>query len=105
MFDLDAAWECSRKVTLRSEPFGALAYHYHTRRLVFLRSAGLVDLVTALSRYPTAANAIDAVIDPADTASRDRYIEALASLAESGVIEAVQCRVAADPCTAIESVG
>ncbi len=32
---------------LRPEPFGALAYHYDTRRLVFLKSTDLVDLFYA----------------------------------------------------------
>ncbi|MFK4106885.1 mycofactocin biosynthesis chaperone MftB [Streptomyces sp. NPDC019531] len=28
-------YRCSRRVALRPEPFGALAYHYGTRRLSF----------------------------------------------------------------------
>lgn len=34
-------------VAVRPEPFGALAYHYDTRRLVFLRHPQLVDVVHA----------------------------------------------------------
>ena len=44
-----------------SEPFGALAYHYGNRRLTFLRSESLVELVRGLDRHPSAAAALDAL--------------------------------------------
>ncbi len=47
-FDSSSKWERSAKIGLRSEPFGALAYHFDTRRLVFLKSPTLVDLVDGL---------------------------------------------------------
>jgi len=46
------ALELSPQVALRPEPFGALAYHYGNRRLSFLRSPELVDLVRTLGEHP-----------------------------------------------------
>ena len=79
---------CDR-VGLRPEPFGALAYHYDTRRLVFLKSPDLVDLVRALAEHDSADEAIDAVVAP-EPARRPSYVAALASLCESGVIEPLE---------------
>jgi mycofactocin biosynthesis protein MftB len=84
-FAPEQAWRLSRQVALRDEAFGALAYHYGTRRLVFLKSRALVALVTALEDHPTASEALDALV-PAG--QRGRYERALARLAESGVIDA-----------------
>ena len=49
-------------MALRDESFGALAYHYGNRRLVFLKSRTLVELVSSLGEYPSAAEAIDALV-------------------------------------------
>src|SRR3712207_9319013 len=46
--DLGEAWALSSSVALRPEPFGALAYHFGNRRLVFLRRLELVELVRSL---------------------------------------------------------
>ncbi len=85
-FDPDDPYRLSPRVGLRPEPFGALAYHYDTRRLVFLKSPALVDLVRALERHPSAGAAIDAVVAP-PAGRRSAYVTALASLCESGVVE------------------
>ncbi len=63
-----------------------------TRRLVFLKSPLLVDLVEALAMHDTADAAIDSVAAiaaqiEAQPAKRTTYHQALASLLESGVIE------------------
>ena len=83
-FAPDRAWRLSPQVALRDENFGALAYHYDNRRLVFLKSRALVALVSALEEYPTASAAVDAQVPVAD---RARYVQALARLAGSGVID------------------
>lgn len=85
-FDPDDRYRLSPRVGLRPEPFGALAYHYDTRRLVFLKSPDLVDLVRALEHHPSAGDAIEAVVAP-PPARRPAYVTALASLCESGVVE------------------
>jgi putative mycofactocin binding protein MftB len=87
-FDPGAPHRLSPRVGLRPEPFGALAYHYDTRRLVFLKATALVDLVRALEHHPSAVAAVDAVV--AEPARRATFLTALASLAESGVVEPLQ---------------
>lgn len=86
-FDPATKWERSAKIGLRPEPFGALAYHFDTRRLVFLKSPKLVDLVEGLVDHPSADAAIEAIVEPANDRSRQAHLKALASLAEAGVIE------------------
>ncbi|HYJ73050.1 MAG TPA: mycofactocin biosynthesis chaperone MftB, partial [Actinomycetota bacterium] len=51
-FDPERRYALHPQVALRSEPFGALAYHYGNRRLIFIRSASLVELVRGLDRHP-----------------------------------------------------
>jgi putative mycofactocin binding protein MftB len=85
-FDEDAPYRLSRRVGLRPEPFGALAYHFDTRRLVFLKSLDLVALVRSLESHPSAAAAIDAT--EASAGRKRAFATALASLTESGVVEA-----------------
>jgi putative mycofactocin binding protein MftB len=46
---LDEAWQLDGSVALRPEPFGALAYHLGTRRLSFLKTPELVDVVRNLA--------------------------------------------------------
>jgi putative mycofactocin binding protein MftB len=82
-FDLDVAWGLSPQVALRDEAFGALAYHYGNRRLVFLKSRQLVALVRALGSHDTARQAIDDVVPEAQ---RSSYGRALARLVDSEVI-------------------
>ncbi len=86
MFDPQGHHRLSPRVGLRPEPFGALAYHFDTRRLVFLKSPELVELVNALDDHPSAEAAIDAVVAPVP-GRRAVYVAALASLCDSGVIE------------------
>jgi mycofactocin biosynthesis protein MftB len=83
-FAPERAWRLSPQVALRDEAFGALAYHYGNRRLVFLKSRELVALVTALETFPSASAALDALVP--DT-HRSRYLGALDRLACSGVID------------------
>jgi mycofactocin biosynthesis protein MftB len=76
------------QVALRPEPFGALAYHYGNRRLVFLKSAGMVTLVRSLADHATLGAALDAAVADGTVAVRQRpsYERALASLVTSEVI-------------------
>jgi putative mycofactocin binding protein MftB len=82
-FDSGAAWRINAQVSLRDEAFGAMAYHHGTRRLVFLKSRELVELVCSLERYESAHHAIDALVA---FGQRDRYKTALSSLAASEII-------------------
>jgi len=82
--DLDQAWRLDRQVALRSEPFGALAYHFGTRRLSFLKSRVLLDVVKTLEQHSSAREACRAA--GVGTDELPRYERALGSLAEAGMI-------------------
>ncbi len=83
--DLNEPMALHPRVTLRPEPFGALAYHYDTRRLNFLRSHDLVALVESLADHPSPRAAFDASdVDPARWPS---FSNALTALAASGFLE------------------
>jgi putative mycofactocin binding protein MftB len=81
---LTGAWELDPQVALRPEPFGALAYHYGNRRLTFLRSADLVELVRSLGDHASVDDALAASTIAAD--KWPSYERALESLAGSEVI-------------------
>jgi mycofactocin biosynthesis protein MftB len=83
-FEPDRGWRVHPQIALRDESFGALAYHFGTRRLMFLKSRPLVELVTALAQYDTAQSAVDALIPEPE---RSTYLRALARLAASEVID------------------
>jgi putative mycofactocin binding protein MftB len=57
---LDTPLELDPQVSLRPEPFGALAYHYGTRRLVFVKHQDVVDVARQLAGQPTLAAALQA---------------------------------------------
>jgi mycofactocin biosynthesis protein MftB len=83
-FDAERAWRVHPQIALRDESFGALAYHFGTRRLMFLKSRPLVELVSSLEEYDSAQAAIDALIPESE---RTTYRRALARLATSEVID------------------
>ena len=55
---LDSALRLDPMVSLRPEPFGALAYHFGTRRLSFLRSPDIVAVVKELGASTSVAHAL-----------------------------------------------
>ena len=74
-------------MAVRPEPFGALVYHFGTRRLSFLKTPQLVAVVCGLADHPDVHAAIDAAgVEPAQ---RPAYLQALAGLADNGTIEPV----------------
>jgi mycofactocin biosynthesis protein MftB len=83
-FDLDGAWRLDERVSVRPERFGALLYHFGTRRLSFLKSPTLLDVVRGLAEQPTARAACIRAGVPA--AELPRYRAALAVLADSRMI-------------------
>jgi putative mycofactocin binding protein MftB len=84
-FDVGRAWRVHPQVGLREEDFGALAYSYADRRLTFIGSALLVEVVRGLDRYDSASDALVELVPDADRARVER---ALSRLAASGVISA-----------------
>ena len=83
-FAIEQAWQLNPQVALRDESFGALAYHYGNRRLVFLKSRLLVELVSSLCDYPSADAAMAAMVPEAQ---QGVYRRALGRLAASEVID------------------
>lgn len=79
------AWTLSGSVSLRPEPFGALAYDFHTRQLSFLKTPTLVDVVRRLADTPDAATALEEAGVPG--AESETYLAALRGLATSGIIQ------------------
>ena len=81
---LERGWRIAPQVAVRPEPFGALVYHFGTRRLTFLKSRLLLDVVQTLEHHSTAAEACEA----AGVTDRERpqYERALTTLAEAGMI-------------------
>jgi putative mycofactocin binding protein MftB len=79
------AWRLNDSVALRPEPFGALAYDFATRRLSFLKTPKLVDVVRKLGTSPDVATALAAagVTDE----ERGAYLAALDALARGGLIQ------------------
>jgi mycofactocin biosynthesis protein MftB len=84
-FDPELPYRASPRVALRPEPFGALVYHFGTRRLSFLKTTELVAVVSGLEQHESAHAAIDAA--GVEEAQRPAYLRALAGLAANGTIE------------------
>ena len=83
---LDRAWELSPQVSVRPEPFGALLYHFGTRRLSFLKDRRLLDVVQTLPASATARDACRTVgLTPDELPAYER---ALAQLAATDMIVA-----------------
>jgi putative mycofactocin binding protein MftB len=57
---LDRRLALDPQVALRPEPFGALAYHYGNRRLIFLKHPDVVRVVRVLGDHETVADALRA---------------------------------------------
>jgi mycofactocin biosynthesis protein MftB len=83
-FDPDRPWRLDGGVAVRPEPFGALLYHFGTRRLSFLKNTTVLEVVRSLGDHPNARSACAAAgIGPA---ALPAYERALATLAESHMI-------------------
>jgi mycofactocin biosynthesis protein MftB len=81
---VDGAYRLDEQVALRPEPFGALAYHYGNRRLVFLRSPDMVNVVRTLGDHDSIAETLTAT--GVDQARWPAFLSALSSLESSEVI-------------------
>ena len=83
-FDLDSRWQLHPQVSVRPERFGALLYHFGTRRLSFLKSPALLTVVASLGDAPSAREACrSAGVTEADLPA---YAAALQTLAGSQMI-------------------
>jgi putative mycofactocin binding protein MftB len=83
-FDERAGWSLNSQVALRPESFGALAYHFGTRRLSFLKHPLLVQTVQGLAGFASAEEAITAA--GVSDGQRPAITRALETLAETDMI-------------------
>lgn len=82
--DSGRGWRLHPQVALRPEPFGALLYHFGTRKLSFLKNRTIVAVVQTLADQPDIPSACRAAgIDDAD---QGPYLHALGVLAESKML-------------------
>lgn len=83
-FDPDGAWALHPSVAVRPEPFGALLYHYGTRRLSFLKDPRLVAVLRGLDDHASARQACAAAgVGPLE---QRRFDAALAQLARTDML-------------------
>jgi mycofactocin biosynthesis protein MftB len=83
-FDLDRAWQVDPRVSMRPEPFGALLYHFGTRRLSFLKNQTVLAVVRSLSDHRSARSAC--LANGVAEAELPAYARALGALANSQMI-------------------
>ncbi|MDQ1395800.1 MAG: mycofactocin biosynthesis protein MftB [Acidimicrobiaceae bacterium] len=81
---LDRAWALAPQVSVRPERFGALLYHFGTRRLSFLKDRRLLSVVEHLAEAPTAREACARA--GVDEAALAKYERALAQLAATDMV-------------------
>ncbi|WP_395659064.1 mycofactocin biosynthesis chaperone MftB [Nocardioides sp.] len=81
---LDEPWTLSPSVALRPEPFGALAYHFGNRKLVFLKTPALVEVVRGLASAGDVRTAL--VAAGVAEGSWPAYLAALDGLAASDML-------------------
>ncbi|MGD9750649.1 MAG: mycofactocin biosynthesis chaperone MftB [Acidimicrobiia bacterium] len=84
--ELRRALELHPQVAVRPEPFGALAYHYGNRRLVFLRHPDVVKVVEALGDHADVADTLRAC--GIAEARWPGFLKALAQLERSEILRA-----------------
>lgn len=82
--ELDSAWDLHPQVSVRPEPFGALLYHFGTRKLSFLKDRTLLTVVQSLADSPSVrAACVTAGVSDADL---PKYARALDTLVISSMV-------------------
>jgi putative mycofactocin binding protein MftB len=70
------------QVSVRPEPFGALLYHFGTRRLSFLKDRRLLDVVQRLD----GSTSVEAALSDVPEGERPAFRTALATLEQTGML-------------------
>jgi mycofactocin biosynthesis protein MftB len=83
-FDPGRAWRLHPQVAVRPEPFGALLYHFGTRKLSFLKNRTILAVVQSLADYPDVSAACRAAGVGDDR--QGPYLHALGVLADSNML-------------------
>ncbi|AFM15743.1 mycofactocin system RPExFGAL protein [Mycolicibacterium chubuense NBB4] len=87
-FDPDRGWRMHPQVAVRPEPFGALLYHFGTRKLSFLKNRTIVEVINSLADHPDARSACRAA--GVGDAEQAPYLHALGVLVGSNMLVAKQ---------------
>ncbi len=82
---LDRSLRVAPQVSVRPEPFGALLYHFGTRRLSFLKDRRLLAVLQHLDGAPTARAAC--TLAGIEGASLPAFERAIARLVDSGMLQ------------------
>ncbi|MGE5694773.1 MAG: mycofactocin biosynthesis chaperone MftB [Candidatus Sericytochromatia bacterium] len=85
-FDPARPWRLHPQVAVRPEPFGALLYHFGTRKLSFLKDRTILAIVQSLDEHPDARAACRAA-GVGEGAERP-YLHALEVLVSSDMLVA-----------------
>ena len=85
-FDPDRGWRLHHQVAVRPEPFGALLYHFGTRKLSFLKNRTVVTVVNSLADHDSARSACRAAGIGDD--AQAPYLHALSVLVKSNMLVA-----------------
>jgi putative mycofactocin binding protein MftB len=83
-FDPGRGWRLHPQVAVRPEPFGALLYHFGTRKLSFLKNRTILAVVDALNQHADARAACRAAGVSDD--QQEPYLRALGMLAASNML-------------------
>jgi putative mycofactocin binding protein MftB len=83
-FDPALGWRLHPQVAVRPEPFGALLYHFGTRKLSFLKDRTILAIVQTLGDHDDARTACRAAGIDAD--GERPYLRALKVLADSSML-------------------
>lgn len=84
VFDPDRGWRLHPQVAVRPEPFGALLYHFGTRKLSFLKNRTILAVVQSLADHPDVRSACRAA--GIDDAGQGPYLHALGVLVDSKML-------------------
>ena len=84
VFDPDLRWRLHPQVAVRPEPFGALLYHFGTRKLSFLKNRTIVEVINLLGDHPDARSACRAA--GIDDNAQTPYLHALGVLVQSQML-------------------
>ena len=77
-------WRLHPQVAVRPEPFGALLYHFGTRKLSFLKNRTILAVVESLDEHPDVGSALAAA--GVEAGAEAPYLHALTVLAESTML-------------------
>ncbi len=72
------------QVAVRPEPFGALLYHFGTRKLSFLKNRTILAVVRSLADHPDVRSALRAA--EVDDSEQGPYLHALGVLVDSQML-------------------